>query len=235
MYSRVFRHLILRRKNSTPMPRAARIVIPGIPHHIIQRGNRRQRVFFDDENRRFYLGLLAKYGKKYGIDYLAYCLMGNHVHLVAVPSHEISLAKGIGDAHKAYTRVINERQEWTGYLWQGRFISFPMEESYLYPAFRYVEMNPVRAKLVQRPEEYRWSSARFHIFSEKDTLVSNSSFADMIGDWAKFLSEVEKGSGSEIFREHISSGLPLGGDAFIKKLEAMTGLILKKRKRGPKE
>src|SRR4030042_452313 len=103
------------------MPRIARVVIPGCPHHIVQRGNRRQRVFFNDDDRIYYLQLLRKYGDLEGIKFWAYCLMENHVHLIAVPSHHQSLFKGLGMAHWKYTLKVNLREDWRGYLWQGRF------------------------------------------------------------------------------------------------------------------
>ena len=119
------------------MARIARIVIPGVPHHIIQRGNRRQDVFFCDEDRKRYLAILLEESGKAGLTYWAYCLMNNHVHLIAVPKDEKGLAKGIGETHRKYTKYINTREKWRGYLWQGRFMSCPLDEKHLYAAVRY--------------------------------------------------------------------------------------------------
>ncbi len=120
------------------MARLARIVVPGCPHHLIQRGNRRQRVFFSEEDRGFYLTLLGRQAKKCGIAIWAFCLMENHVHLIAVPKAEDSFARGIGELHRQYTLVVNTREGWKGFLWQGRFISYPLDEGHTYAAVRYV-------------------------------------------------------------------------------------------------
>ena len=136
------------------MARIARVVVPGIPLHITQRGNRRQRTFFEEEDYRVYLKLLRQWCDKHEVAIWGYCLMPNHVHLIACPGNESGLSRAIGEAHRRYTRMINFRENWRGYLWQGRFASFPMDQSYLLAAARYVEMNPVRARLVERAEQY---------------------------------------------------------------------------------
>ena len=132
-------------------------MVPGIAHHVTQRGNRRMDVFFSDDDREEYLGLLAELGEKHGVRYLGYCLMSNHVHLVAVPGDQESLAIGIGRAHERYTRGVNFRQGWRGYLWQGRFFSCPLDDRGTIEVLRYVELNPVRAGLVKGAREWRWS------------------------------------------------------------------------------
>ena len=141
------------------MPRQARIVIPNVPHHVIQRGNRRQDVFFGEEDYKTYLYILKETCKKNGLLVQAYCLMTNHVHLIVVPS-DISGLRSVGEAHRLYTRYINMKKNWRGYLWQGRFGSYPLGETYFYEAVRYIELNPVRAGLCRYPCDYRWSSAR---------------------------------------------------------------------------
>jgi putative transposase len=140
------------------MARIARVVLPGIPHHVVQRGVRSQRLFFSDPDRGEYLRLLAEQGRRYGLLYVAWCLMPNHVHLIVIPETETSLAKGIGEAHKAYTRRINFRQATRGYLFQGRFASCPLDERHLFAAVRYALRNPVRAGLVADPADYPWST-----------------------------------------------------------------------------
>ena len=132
------------------MARLARLVIPGLPHHVTQRGNRRQQTFFNDGDYAAYLELMADWCREEGVEIWSYCLMPNHVHLIAVPKTEDGLRRAIGEAHRRYTRRINFREQWRGYLWQGRFASFIMDEPYLLAAARYVELNPVRAKLVDR-------------------------------------------------------------------------------------
>ena len=144
------------------MPRLARVVIPGMPHHVTQRGNRREPVFFEPGDRAWYLHLLAHYADLHGLEIWAYCLMTNHVHLVAVPSTEASLGQSLRDAHGAYSSYLNRRINVTGHLWQGRFYSTVLEGPHMWSAVRYVERNPVRAAIVQRAEEYAWSSAAVH-------------------------------------------------------------------------
>ena len=210
------------------MARMARIVIPGCPHHITQRGNRRQNVFFYDKDRQYYLDLLHRYAQESGLSFWAYCLMDNHVHLIAVPKEEESLARGIGEAHRKYTRMVNFREGWRGYLWQGRVSSYPLGENYLYAAIRYVELNPVRAGIVKNAQDYPWSSAKAHILKEKDPLLSDNFVIEEIQDWSAYL---DSGSGNthyNLFRQHSRSGRPLGNDAFVTKLEKITGMTLRR-------
>jgi len=217
------------------MSRIARVVIPGVPHHIIQRGNRRQTVFFSDEDRKKYLEYLRFFGDKFGIKYWAYCLMYNHVHLIAVPETEESLARGIGEAHRKYTRKINLHEGWKGYLWQGRFASYPLDQRYLYAAVRYVERNPVRAGLVRKAEEYPWSSAKAHVLGQRDLLLSKSFLSEEIKDWLSFLQVEDSGQDVEHFKRHARTGRPLCDETFLTKLEMMTGRTLRKKKPGPKK
>jgi len=203
------------------MPRIARIVIPEVPHHIIQRGNRRQPVFFTDEDRHFYLSLLLKWSNKERLSIWAYCLMANHLHCVAVPSLPTSLARTFAEVHKRYSQVINKRYGWRGYLWQGRFLSYPMDEFYRYRAIRYVELNPVRAGIVKDATDYPWSSARAHVFGEEDFLLSRNPLGMTGAEWAKYLAEGNKEPEAEIFRECIRSERPMGGEDFLKRIKGI--------------
>jgi len=216
------------------MCRIARVVVPGFPHHIVQRGNRRQKVFFRDDDRLLYLRLLRKYGDEAGLSYWAYCLMENHVHLVAVPRSEESLAKGLGAAHWKYTLTINIREDWRGHLWQGRFFSCPLDGPYLVAAMRYVEGNPVRAGLVSRAEEYPWSSARAHVFKEEDGLIVGCAVQDEIKNWADFLATIAPESDANVLRRNTLTGRPAGDPHFLERLEKATGRVLKEMRRGPK-
>ena len=217
------------------MARMARIVIPNIPHHITQRGNRSQKVFFSDKDKTAYLNLLYKYAQDARLTFWAYCLMDNHVHLIAVPEKEDSLAKGIGDTHKYYTRMVNFRENWRGYLWQGRFSSFPLDEKYLYAAIRYVERNPVRAGIVKRAEDYEFSSAKAHVYKTNDLLLSDNFVIEEIKDWKEFLAEDDKDQDVKLFKKHARVGRPLGQEGFMEKLEKMTGRILRPQKAGRKK
>ena len=148
------------------MPRIARIVAVGLPHHITQRGNYRQEVFLDDSDRRQYLSWIQDYSLKYRLSILAYCLMPNHVHYIAIPQEEDSLAKTFNIAHMRYSQYFNKKIKAGGHLWQGRFYSCILDEPHLLMAAKYIERNPVRARLVKKPWEWRWSSAPAHIGME---------------------------------------------------------------------
>src|SRR5258708_2652033 len=141
------------------MPRRPRSVIPGIAHHITQRGNNRQPVFHSPENRRLHLDLLAHQNARCAVRLLGYCLMTNHVHLVAVPEHEDSLARALGRVHSEYALALNRAEGRSGHLWQNRFFSCPLDESHLRAALRYTDLNPVRAGLAEMPSDWPWPSA----------------------------------------------------------------------------
>ena len=170
------------------MARMARVVIPDIPHHIIQRGNRRQQVFFSNDDRKACLDYLCLHAKLAGISIWAYCLMDNHVHLIAVPREKTSFADGFSESQKRYSRRVNFRENWRGHLWEGRFKSYPLNEIHLYAAIRYVERNPVRAKIVKQAWEYPWSSANAHVSKEKDRILDNCFISEEIKDWADYIS-----------------------------------------------
>ena len=217
------------------MARIARIVAEGLPHHITQCGNRRQPTFFSDEDYTAYIELMSEWCGKYKVDIWAYCLMPNHIHLIVVPSKAENLRLAIGEAHRRYTRRINFRKGWRGHLWQERFASFVMDERYLLTCIRYIENNPVRARLVSRPEEWAWSSAAAHISGENDRFMNVApvlSFAS--GDWQKFLSGATLPEEMEDIRKHERTGRPLGSPPFVERLEGMLGRKLKPQKPGRK-
>ena len=217
------------------MARIARVVATNIPHHVTQRGNRRQKTFFQDEDYRQYLNLMAEWCKRHNVEVWAYCLMPNHVHLIAVPKSEDALRRAISEAHRRYTRHVNFREGWRGHLWQGRFHSFPMDESYFLTAARYVELNPVRARIVSKAEDYRWSSASAHLSGEDDTLVKVAPLLEMVDDWEEVLAaEVEEQRLREI-RKYECTGRPLGSMSFVERLESTLGRSLQRQKPGPKK
>jgi putative transposase len=213
--------------------RIARVVAPGVPHHVVQRGNRRMDVFFSDDDRRAYLELLREFGAKHGVAYWGYCLMSNHVHLIAVPKTAESLALGIGWAHQAYTRRINFRENWRGYLWQGRFFSCPLDEAHAERALRHVELNPVRAKLVERAEQWAWSSARGHVRGKADGWTVPPPFLDDPAAWRGLLRRGMSDEETEAVRTCTRTGRPLGGARFVNRLERVLDRILKRRRPGP--
>tara|TARA_R110000772_G_scaffold191168_3_gene302099 strand:- start:2033 stop:2692 length:660 start_codon:yes stop_codon:yes gene_type:complete len=214
------------------MARLARVVAPGLPHHLTQRGNRRQQTFFSDDDYRAYLGLMAEWCGVEGVEVWAYCLMPNHVHLIVVPPTEAALRRAVGEAHRRYTRRVNFREGWRGHLWQGRFASFPMDETYLLAAARYVELNPVRARLCRQPEDWPWSSAGAHLAGRNDGLCAVTPLLDLAPDWPAFLADGLTEGAADALRKCERTGRPLGGEAFIERLEAVLGRDLKPRKRG---
>ena len=169
------------------MPRLARSVFAGMPHHVTQRGNRREDVFFTDDDRRTYLEWLREYCDQHAVAILAYCLMSNHVHLVAVPESADGLERALKPLHMRYAQRINRARGWHGHLWQGRFGSVAMDEAHLVSALRYVSLNPVRAGLVRRAEDWRWSSVRAHLAGTDDAVVRVKPALERVGAFAAFL------------------------------------------------
>jgi putative transposase len=200
------------------MPRSPRIVIPGMPHHIVQRGNRRQPTFFSPDDYRTYIQIAAKAFAAAKVEVWAYCLMPNHVHLIATPETEDGLAKAVGATHQHYTWLINQRQGWTGHLWQGRFGSCPMDEPYFLLCARYVGLNPVRAGLASKAVDWPWSSVGAHLTKRPDALLSPAPLIDLLGpEVTTFFDTDVPESCRRRFHGALDSGLPLthskGGDA----------------------
>lgn len=212
------------------MPRIARTVIPGVSYHLTQRGNNRQDVFFVDDDRRRYLELLAENAERYGLTVRGYCLMTNHVHLIAIPHAEDSLAKAVGRTHWRYTQLINHLHGRDGHLWKNRFDSCGLDDRHLVAAMRYVEMNPVRARLVRRPWRYRWSSAAAHVGLRKpDATLSLADWDYSPAEWRRMLEEALPDDEVQKIRRATSRGRPLGSDAFLSKIEHAVGRRLRAR------
>jgi putative transposase len=216
------------------MARLARVVAPGFPHYITQRGNRLQQTFFGDEDYQVYLELMGQWCGAHKVKVLAYCLMPNHVHLIAVPKSADGLRRAIGEAHRRYTRMINFREGWHGHLWQGRFASFVLDVPYLLTAARYVELNPVRAGLINAPSQYRWSSAAAHVRGKDDMLVRVAPLLKRAPNWRALLARVIREEDIKLLRAHEHTGRPLGGEKFLAKLEQNLGRVLRRQKPGPK-
>jgi putative transposase len=217
------------------MARLPRLVIPGIPYHVTQRGNRRQQTFFEDADYALYRDLLAQSAEKADAEVWCYCLMPNHVHIIIVPSDEDGLRRTFADTHRRYTGYINARNRWTGHLWQGRFGAVAMDEAHLAAAVRYVSLNPVRANLVKRARDWRWSSVAAHLAETDDALVRVSPVLDRYGRFASFLGEEHDDEPAwRALRMAETSGRPLGGEDWLDALEEKSGRVLKPQKRGPK-
>lgn len=218
------------------MPRQPRVVFSGIPHHITQRGNRREDIFFNDKDKKQYLSWLKEYSKEHNVDILAYCLMTNHIHLIAVPNSEDGLHRVLKPLHMRYAQMINRAKGWKGHLWQGRFFSSPLDDEYLFYATRYVERNPVRANMVKKAENYKWSSAKGHCGITKDEILTTKkkwlNKYEGIEDWSEWLRVEEDLENIDIIRRNTEKGLPIGSDRFIRKLESISDRILSYRPQG---
>ena len=216
------------------MARLARVVIPGVPYHVTQRGNRRQQTFFDDSDFGLYRDLLAEASRKAGAEVWAYCFMPNHVHLIVVPSDEDGLRRTFADSHRRYTGFINARHRWTGHLWQGRYGAVAMDEAHLVHAARYVALNPVRARLCDRAEEWPWSSVRAHLAGEDDRLAKVAPLLERVGDFASFLGGEEDQQATRALRIAETTGRPVGSADWVERLELRSGRLLARRKPGPR-
>jgi putative transposase len=190
--------------------------------------------FFTEADYREYLYLMAEWCNRCKVQVWSYCLMTNHVHLIVVPESEDGLRRAIGEAHRRYTRYLNFQKGWKGHLWQGRFGSFLMDEQYLLATARYIELNPVRAGIVKRPEDYKWSSAQAHLQGEDDILVKVEPLLALVPDWQELLLSDLAPEEYETLRRHERSGRPLGSDNFMAKMENLTGRVLRRQKPGPK-
>jgi putative transposase len=169
------------------MSRLPRIIVPDIPHHATQRGNRRQQVFFGEDDYALYKDWLAQACRENGVDVWSYCLMPNHVHLILVPSDDSGLSRAVGETHRRYSGYINARLRVTGHLFQGRFGSVAMDESHLMAAFRYVALNPVKANLAPTAAEWQWSSTPAHLCGQNDGLVNVAPLLARLDNVTEFL------------------------------------------------
>ena len=216
------------------MARLARVVAAGWPHHVTQRGNRREPVFFEEADRQRYVSLWLEQCRDLGLEVWAWCLMTNHVHLVVVPSASEVLGRAMRRLNTRYTSAVNRRTGLCGHLWQGRFYSTPLEAAHVVTAIRYVERNPVRAGLVTEAWEYPWSSAAGHCGLRRDPLLSGERpLVAEVGDWRSFLMD-EDDSAMAFLRERTRTGRPCGSADYVGELEKRLGRQLVSGKRGPK-
>ena len=218
------------------MPRRPRLVFSGVPHHITHRGNRRGTIFFTDDDRDTYLEWLAEYCARFEVQILAYCLMTNHLHLVAVPPTEDAFEEVFRPLHTRYSQRINRLRGWSGHVLQGRFFSSALDESYLWAAIRYVERNPVRAGIIERAPAYRWSSAAAHCGLRADTLLTSDSFwasyLAAVADWSTWLVEEDEPKRVDVLRLCAAQSVPCGAPEFVSALEKSSGRPLQARSRG---
>lgn len=223
------------------MARLARIVIPDVPHHVTQRGNRRQPVFFNDDDRRAYLALVAEACAANATVCLAWCLMDNHVHVILMPRSADGLRAALAEAHRRYSRRINFREGWRGYLFQGRFGSYPMDDAHLIAAVRYVENNPVAAGMVARAEDWPSSSARSHIAGARaveDPLTDVAALGQHVPNWGTMLEigleAMDETATIADIEARCRTGRPLASPEWIAEAERAMMRKLGPAKRGPK-
>jgi REP-associated tyrosine transposase len=216
------------------MARLARVVVPGHPHHVTQRGNGRARTFFGDDDYALYRDLLAAQCRAAAVEVWGWCLMPNHVHLILVPSDPDGLRRALARVHRSYAGVIQARRKRSGHFWQGRFGAVTMDEAHLAAALRYLSLNPVRARLVERAQDWRWSSTRAHLRGRDDGLTALAPIRDRFPRFADLLAFEPEQDLFERLRAAESIGRPLGDDRFVARIERLTGRSLKPGKRGPK-
>jgi putative transposase len=206
------------------MARLARIVLPGVAHHVTQRGNDRQDIFFSNADRALYLQYLRESAAREGLALSAYCLMTNHIHLVVTPEREDSLARALGRTHLMYAQHILRAHRRSGHLWQSRFYSCPLDEAHEHNATAYVELNPVRARMVKAPWDYPWSSAAAHCGHGTDAsgVLDLQTWFETIPaqSWKATLNEIgESDAIVERIRNHTRTGRPLGSETFLSRIE----------------
>jgi putative transposase len=216
------------------MARIARVVIPGLAHHVTQRGNGRRQVFFSDGDYARYLRLMREACARARVSCLAYCLMPNHAHLILVPDDEDGLRRCLAFVHRSYAGGLNARRGVTGHFWQGRYGSAPMDDAHLYEALRYVLLNPVRAGLVRSAGAWRWSSAGAYLAGANDGLTDPARLLRIIPDVPSYLGEEPDAARLVRLRACETIGRPAAATEFVLHLERETGRRLRPGQRGPR-
>jgi putative transposase len=216
------------------MARLARVVVPGHPHHVTQRGNGRARTFFSDADYALYRDLLAAHCRAANVAVWAWCLMPNHVHLILVPSDADGLRRALAAVHRRYAGVIQARRKRSGHFWQGRFGAVVMDEAHLAAALRYVSLNPVRARLAKRARDWRWSSTRAHLGGKSDGLTALAPIRERFPRFADLIDDAPEADLFARLRAAESIGRPLGDERFLARIERLTRRRLRAGKRGPK-
>lgn len=217
------------------MARLPRVVVVGVSHHVTQRGNARQVILAHDTDRITYLELLRQYSALCHLSLLGYCLMSNHVHLIAVPDTPEALAQTLKLTHGRYASYWDACQSSTGHVWQGRFYSCPLDDIHLWAALRYTELNPVRVGLVTAADEWRWSSAAAHCgAATSDMKLDMERWQKRwtVAEWSRFLTAGESQSDLAALRQCTHTGRPLGTPEFVAALEKSTLRVLAPQKGG---
>jgi putative transposase len=216
------------------MARLARLVVPGLPHLVTQRAVRGTRVFRDDGDFALYRDLLAEHCRAAGVEVWAWCLLPGSVHLVLVPSDTDGLRRALAATHRRYAGIIHAQRRRAGHFWAGRFGSAVMDEAHLAAALRQLAQEPVKAKLVRRPRDWRWSSARALITGRSDGLTARRQVRERFGPLREFLAEPADSKILKRLRQALTIGRPAGSPAFLARLEKRFKRTLIPAKRGPK-
>lgn len=223
------------------MARQPRLAFAGHPHHIIQRGNNRQRIFHDAADCERFLALLSEVSRAHHLAVHAYVLMPNHVHLLATPTDAPDLSKAMQALGRRYALWVNARHQRTGTLWEGRFRASIVEsERYLFACSRYIELNPVRAGLVTEPAAYRWSSHAHHIGARPDPLIDEHPLIWSLGNtpyerqaaYRRLFEHPGAESETAALRAAIQSGWAVGDAAFVESIQVALGRSSTARRRG---
>jgi putative transposase len=214
------------------MPRLRRIVIPGLPHHLTQRGNRRADTYRDTEDRDVYLDLLGPLLQQCAVTLFSYCLMTNHVHLVCTPQEKEDLSRLMHDLHGAYAVYYNRKYRFNGHLWQGRFYSCVLDPERFWTAIRYVERNPVRAGLCGKAESYTWSSAAARCGIQENLWLASLSLPERNKSWSAWLRGEDEDAAIKALRRHTYTGRPCGSESFLERLEQQLGCAVRPQKGG---
>lgn len=197
-----------------------RTTIPGLPHHVIQRGLHGRKTFLNNTDYGVYLEIMSDCIRRHSVEIWSYCLMPDHVHLIAIPQEKNSLSNCLRAAHGRYTKYINRRTDNSGQFWQGRYASHLLDEQYLIACTRYIEINPVKRDYVAKPEDWKWSSAMAHMMKSDDSLVDVKPLLQRVKrQWQDFLAETRPENEADLFYLHEKNGRPLGNDAFLVMVE----------------
>ena len=217
------------------MARFARVVALDTPHHVTQRGNGRSVILESDVDRLVYLDLLRRHCRLYRLSLAGYCLMSNHVHLIVIPERPDSLCRALKQTHGRYAAYFNSRHASSGHVWQGRYYSCPLDEAHFWAALRYTELNPVRAGMVEQPQEYPWSSASAHVGDGgEDSALDIEAWRQSwtAATWCQYLEDAGSGAYTYAIRQNTHTGRPLGTPEFVATWEKALGRHLMPAKGG---
>ncbi|MEM8833293.1 MAG: transposase [Pseudomonadota bacterium] len=216
------------------MARQARIIVQNHPHHISQRGNRGESIFFEKDDFSTYMEILQKSLKDFDLDLLSFCLLPNQIHLLITPKEKDDLSRCIGETNRQYTRYINQKKDWTGHLFQNRFFSYAMDDQFVLRAARFIETLPVTAQITEKPQNYLWSSAKFRIKTIENSPIKPFNMFHLDQNWESFLNRLMDPEELKKIQTHLQTGRPRGNSLFLDMVEKEIGRTVRPQKRGRK-